>query len=99
MNETLEILARNGHFNSKLPLYKSECSKFIKLGFKLDGEELCNEKLAVIVTVSWENPFIGVVPSEVNSYISGQTDTFPEVENLAHKLYVIASRTQYENDN
>ena len=98
MDELLTI-ANNGFFESNLPLYKSECSKFIKSGFKIDGEKLCNEKLAVIVTVSWENPFVGVIPSAVNSYISGQIDVFPEVENLAQKLYVIASRTKYERIN
>lgn len=92
-------LAEQGKFEAEpLPyLYRSEEKSLQKNGFttKRIGE---NKKVALPTEVSWKNPFKDGIPLVVSSYIIGEIQTFPKVENLAQELYVIASRANFEKN-
>ena len=93
--DRLVYLAEQGIFWTKFNLFKSENQRIIRNGFQTEVL-VEDQKKAVPTTVSWEHSFTAGAPPVVLSYIEGKTKTFPDVDNFAQKLYVIAARVQHE---
>ena len=89
------FLAEQGLFSTEFNLFKSENRKMVKDGFQTTVFSE-NKKKAVPTLVSWENAFSGDPPPVVLSYIEGKTNTFPEFDTWAQKLYIIAARAQHD---
>lgn len=89
--------AENGNFKIKVTLFKGEATKLTEDGFSVTrhGDD---EKRAVPSTVSFKNAFDSdsEIPSDAKDYISGKTETFPDLSNWAQELYVVAARVNYE---
>ena len=92
--DRLIFLAEQGRFSAEFNLFRSENRKMVKDGFETTVFSE-NKKKAVPTVVSWENAFQGDPPPVVLSYIQGKTNTFPEFDTWAQKLYIIATRAQY----
>lgn len=98
---TLHSVAKKGQKKFEgLVVYPSEIKILKKDGFILENKEVFNEKLHLFkITVSWSEAFGFTIPPIVYSYIIGSNNNFPKTacDNLAKKLYVIASRKSYTN--
>lgn len=89
--------AENGNFKIKVTLFKGEATKLTEDGFCVTrhGDD---KKRAVPSTVSFKNAFDSdsEIPSDAKDYISGKTETFPDLSNWAQDLYVVAARANHE---
>ena len=74
-------------------LYSSEIKRYLKQGFVVSRQASPIKNL-YSSEISWSHAFGDDIPHVVNTYITGEIDTYPgsQVKTFAQQLYVIAAR-------